>query len=64
MSKITTIQIYLEAKTKDDLIKRMVENNLRNQSFYNYSTPTKDGDKYITWYYEDIIKAKRLESGD
>lgn len=57
--KITEIPIYLEAKTKNELINEMLKNNQKNNKHYQYKTPMKDGDKWVVWYYEDAAKLVR-----
>lgn len=56
MAKATEIPLYLEAKTKNELIKKMLENNYKFNSHFMYSTPVKEGNKYITWFYADVAK--------
>ena len=60
MEKSSLVQVYLEAKTKNELIILMAQNNAKHSCFFRYSTPTKENKKYITWYYVDYLKY-RLE---
>lgn len=52
--KVGLIPIYLEAPNKDELIKKMLLNNLMNGRKFNYMNPFKDGKKWNVWFYADI----------
>lgn len=56
MEKSTYIQVYLEAQSKDELIKKMIANNAKHGCYFKYSTPKKYDGVYETWYYIDIRK--------
>jgi len=47
------VPIFLVAKTKNELISKMLRNNLINGTEYNY-TIIKDGNKWSAWYNEDV----------
>jgi len=59
MSNLTTVRVYLEAKSKDEMIIKQMENNLKRKTWFDYSVPFKDGNIYICWYYDDLIKRMR-----
>jgi len=64
MEKSSLIQVYIEAKSKDELIIEMFKNNQLHSCFFRYSTPQKEGKKWVCWYYIDILKYKlRLKNG-
>lgn len=55
------IPVYIEAKTKDELMKKMFQTNLLNGKMYNFQTPMKDGKKWVVWYYADITRDQHLD---
>ncbi len=60
-NNIFNIPVYLEAKNKDDLVKKMLSNNMLNGKIYNYQTPYKDGKKWVVWYYAEVNKDKHID---
>lgn len=58
------VMVYLEANSKEELIKKQFLNNNLNGMSFNYAPPMKDGKKWVVWYYADIFKVKRLEDGN
>lgn len=52
----TTIPFYIEATSKDELIKKMFEKASKEGSFMQYSTPVKEGNKWVVWYNFDARK--------
>lgn len=66
MARLTEIPVYLEAKDKNELIQLMLDNNVKFNSHFIYSTPVKDGKKWITWFYADLAKVsiKGMRNGD
>lgn len=59
------VPLYLEASSKDKLILLMQAMNVVNAKSYNFQTPTKEGSKWVVWFYgilgrEVIIKEKDL----
>lgn len=47
------VNIFIEASSKENLIKLQALNNIVNMKAYNYQTPYKDGDMYVVWFYAD-----------
>lgn len=60
-NKIQNIPVYIDADSKDELIKKMLSNNLINQKVYNYQTPVKEGRKWVVWYYADVYNDKHVD---
>ena len=58
------VQVYLKAKTEDELIEKQFLNNVENGKSYNYHPPMKDGKFWYVWYYADITSDKRLDHGN
>ena len=54
MENLTTIPIYLEADSKELLVKKMIENNFENKTHYKYFCPIKDKGTWVVWYYKDV----------
>ena len=54
MANFENVNIYLEAKSKDELIAQQILNNNVNQVEYGYQTPMKDGSKWIVWFTADL----------
>ena len=54
-SNLELIQVYLDGKTRDDIIRLQYFNNQINQTKYNYTAPVqlKNG-TYEVWFYADI----------
>lgn len=54
-ANLELIPIYLDERSKDDLIRLMYLNNQTNQIKYNYmSAPVKEGSRWVVWFYADI----------
>jgi len=54
MERPTLVPVFLEAKTKEDLVLLMLSNNLNNGMHFKYFSPIKEGKKWVVWYYRDI----------
>lgn len=52
--RVTVLPIYLQAKTKDELIAKMIKNNLGKGKHFKYFSPIKDGSNWVVWYYADV----------
>lgn len=50
------IRVFLEADTKEEMILKQLENNTVRNTWFEYSPPMKEDDKYITWYFDDVEK--------
>jgi len=57
--KITMIKIFMEADTKEEMVMKQLVNNTERNTWFDYSTPIKEDNKYITWYFDDIEKVMR-----
>ena len=47
------VNIFIEASSKENLVKLQVLTNGMNGKAYNYQTPYKDGKKWIVWFFAD-----------
>lgn len=58
-ANLSLVQVYLDAKTRDDIIRIQYINNILNQVKFNYSKPVqlKNG-TYEVWFYADITNWK------
>jgi hypothetical protein len=54
--KITCVKVYIEADTKEEMILAQLKNNTERNTFFDYSNPVKEDDKYVSWYYDDVMK--------
>ena len=56
------IPMYLEGKTRDELIKRMIAQNLADSYSYRYFDIQFDGQKlvWVAWFYPENEKQNRL----
>jgi hypothetical protein len=48
------VQFYLEAKSKDEMITKQLENNLTRGAEFVYSTPVKEGNIWVCWFYDNF----------
>lgn len=54
--KLTCVKVFIEAATKEEMILKQLDNNTKRNMWFDYSTPVKEDGKYISWYYDDLIK--------
>jgi len=52
--KIELIPLFVEAKTKKLLVKKMLETNIKAKAHLKYFSIQKDGNKWVAWYYDNI----------
>ena len=50
------IPIYLEAGSKDELVKKMLENNLKFDMEFEYFDLQIEGKKWVAWFYAPTNK--------
>ena len=55
------VMVFIEAPNKLELIQKQVATNLLNQKMYNYTTPMKDGKKWVCWYFADVFNDKHID---
>lgn len=60
MEKICEIPVYIEANTKDELVKKMLEINKTTNTWHKFFDIQKDNNKWVAWFYQDIIKYGKL----
>ncbi len=58
METVADLPRYLEADTKDELIRLMLLNNVKNKKHFKYFNIQKEDKKWIAWYYTRV----RLET--
>lgn len=51
------VKHFLEANSKEEMMQKQLENNLKRQMYFDYSDPIKDGSKWICWYNDDLMKS-------
>lgn len=57
------VPIFVEAKDKKDLVKKMLEVNVKSSASVKFFDIQKDGKMWVAWYYADIFKeAKRADN--
>jgi hypothetical protein len=47
------VNIFIEASSKENLVKLQIMTNNINGKAYNYQTPFKDDKKWIVWFFAD-----------
>lgn len=53
MENAFSVPLFIEAVTKEELIKKMVENNAKNKIRYKYFAIVNDGKTWTGWYEGD-----------
>lgn len=61
---LNNIPVFLEAKTRVELMRLMWGNNIINNRAYNYMSPLKDGKKWVVWFYADANNWKMPKKED
>lgn len=56
---IFRIPLFLEAKTKLELSKKMTANNVKHDKEFGYFDIQKEGKKWVAWFYADLIAYDR-----
>ncbi len=51
---IFRIPSFLQASTKENLIKEMLKNNISKNAEHDYFDIQKDGPLWVVWYYTNI----------
>ena len=51
MERSNLIPVFLEANSKDLLVKLMLSNNMAHGCYFKYFDIQKDGKKWVAWYY-------------
>ena len=69
MELSSLIPVSIEARTRSELSGKMLDNNMKFDTFFRYFDIQKDDKRWIAWYYGDIFKhiekhqVKRLNAG-
>jgi len=58
------INLFLEASSKEKLVKLQVLTNSVNGKAYNYQTPSKDGKLWIVWFFADWQNHRHVTEDD
>jgi hypothetical protein len=58
------VPLYIKAKTEDDLVKRMIENNVKYKMTFKYFDIRKNGQNWYAWYLGDATGMIRREVVD
>lgn len=53
------VPIFLTAPTRDELVRLMLQNNLKNGKEYRYFDISFDGSSWVAWFYS-IIEIKPM----
>ena len=48
---VQRVPLYIEASDKNDLVRLMIQNNMKADVEHEYFCPMKDGNKWVVWYY-------------
>lgn len=60
MIRLSVVRVYLEAKTKDELIKKQVAYNVLRGKWLDYSPILKDGRIYYVSFFDSIVDFNRI----
>ena len=61
ISKTTIVPVFIEAKSPEALIEKMMTNNHINGKAYNYFQVMKDGKRWLAWYYGDPFNDRKVK---
>lgn len=59
MMRMTQVPVFLEANSKEDLVKKMLQANHKSSQWNNYFDIQKVDGKWIAWYFFDINPMSR-----
>ena len=51
----------MEAKTKNEMIAKQLKNNTDRNAFFDYSVPVKEGNIWVCWYFDDLLKRQQYK---
>ncbi len=54
MEKPTLIPNYIEAKSKDELMEKILMINLSVSTYHRFFDIQREGKKWVAWYYKDV----------
>lgn len=60
-AQLELIPVYLEAKSKKELVMKMFLTNKLNVRKYNYMSPMLEKDVWVVWFYADIKNYKSVD---
>lgn len=60
MSKLLDVPVFIEAPTKEDLIRKMIDTNTLARYEFKYFDIQKDGNKWVAWFYVDGVNHVNL----
>jgi len=58
---INEVKLYLEASSKEELIKKQIDNNRFHGMGFQYDSPIKDGKKWVIWFVANIAEYFKKE---
>lgn len=60
MDHPNNIPMSVEAETRNDLLKKCLEINIRSGTYHNFFDFQKDGKKWVCFFYDNISRANLL----
>jgi len=57
----TAVPVYIEAKTKDELVKKFLEINAKLGTWHKFFDIQKDGKKWVAWFYQEAQMIDRIK---
>jgi hypothetical protein len=63
MESIDLIPLFITAKTKEELVRKMFLNNIKRGKHLKYFQIEKIGKQWIAWYYDKLDAFKDLTDG-
>jgi len=53
-ANLDLVPVFLEADSREKLVRKMVINNYFNHAKFNYMEPRFEKNKYVVWFYADL----------
>lgn len=63
MRTANLIPFFIEAPSKEELMRRMLENNVVNGAYHEYFDIQKDGKNWVAWYYKRVELKGKVVNG-
>ena len=61
MSALHVVPLFLTAKSREELVVRMIENNIKERTTYKYFDIQQNGKVHVAWYLADAGKFIKLK---
>ena len=58
---INEVKLFLEASSKEELVKKQIENNRLHGYGFKYDAPMKEGKKWVVWFTANVAEYFKQE---